>query len=91
MPDPRKLRVGDLVRFVAFPDEWSNPSIGVPTSSRTFMKKMIARTWPARVFMRDDSGYPWIRARMRSRGKIEYHTWLIVECTGWKQVKRRRK
>ena len=37
MPDPKCLKVGDLVRFTALPDEWSRPGFWVHRESVTFM------------------------------------------------------
>lgn len=89
MPDPRRLKVGDRVRFVALPDEWQNPNICIPRESLAFMKRMIRRKYPSRVARIDDSGYPWIDARMIQRGKEHRHSWLITESTGWRPVRGR--
>jgi hypothetical protein len=89
MPDPKTLRVGDLVRFVAIPDEWSRPGYFVHPESVAFMKKMIRRPWPSRVYEIDEYGQPWILAKVRERGKLQTHTWAIFESTGWRPVKRR--
>jgi hypothetical protein len=90
MPDPKCLKVGGLVRFVSLPDEWSQKGFLVSHDDVAFMKKMIKRSWPSRVFMIDEYGDPWISARIRERGKYHYHTWKIAESTGWRQVKRRK-
>ena len=86
---PTSLKLGDLVRFVKLPDEWSRPGYRVHASSVAFMRKMIRRSWPARVCEIDEYGHPTIHARMRERGRIVLHTWAIVETTGWRLVKRR--
>lgn len=91
MPDPTKLKLGDLVMFVALPEEWQRKTHFVPQESIVFMKKMIARKHPSRISEIDDSGYPWIKARIVERGKINYHSWLITEYTGWRLVQRRSK
>jgi hypothetical protein len=91
MPDPKRLKVGDLVRFVRLPDEWSQKGFTVSHDDVAFMKKMIKRSWPSRVFMIDEYGRPWISARIHGRGKYQYHSWMIAESTGWRQVKVRRK
>ena len=88
MPDPLSLRIGDLVRFVSILDEWSHPGIRIPRESMLFMNEMIQRTWPSRISRIDESGYPWIEARIRQRGRIHYHAWLITESTGWRRVNR---
>ncbi|MCP4707689.1 MAG: hypothetical protein GY869_03610 [Planctomycetes bacterium] len=88
MPDPKKLKVGDKVMFVALPDEWSEPEYYVHKDSIAFMKRMIKRKYPSRV-SEIENGYPRIDARMIERGKIHYHGWAISEETGWRQVKKR--
>jgi hypothetical protein len=45
MPDPKSLKVGDRVRFVSIPTEWSAPGYVVPREDMTFMKRMIKRRW----------------------------------------------
>ena len=75
MPKPQSLKTGDLVRFVAMPDEWSHPGYTVHAESITFMKKMIRRSSPSRVSEIDEYGYPWIDARIREHGRIHYHSW----------------
>jgi len=89
MPDPRSLKVGDRVRFVSLPEEWSHPEFHVPREDLIFMNSMIQRTWPSRVSEIDEFGYPWIRARMRTRGKVHHHRWMISEATGWRRVEHR--
>ena len=89
MPDPKKLKVGDRVKFVALPDEWDAPRYSTPDEDVAFMKAMIARTWPSRVCRIDESGFPWIEARMRNRSRIVYHGWGIYENTGWRLVRKR--
>jgi hypothetical protein len=89
MADPRSLKVGDLVRFVTLPDEWSQPNCSVHPSTIAFMKTMVKRSWPSRVYEIDEDGYPWISARIHKRGKREHHFWMIAESTGWRVVTRR--
>jgi hypothetical protein len=86
MPDPKTLKVGDLVRFVAIPAEWSRPGYTVQACDRSFMKRMIQRTWPSRVYQIDEFGQPWVSARIRERGKLCHHFWAILESTGWRRV-----
>ncbi len=90
MPNPKYLKVGDLVRFVGLPDEWSQKGFSVSHDDVLFMKKLIMRSWPSRVSMIDEYGDPWISARIRERGKYYFHTWKIAESTGWRQVKRKK-
>ncbi len=62
MPDPKSLKVGDLVRFTALPDEWTRPGFYVHRDSIMFMKAMIKRTWPSRISEIDEYGRPVIHA-----------------------------
>jgi hypothetical protein len=90
MPDPRTLRVGQRVRFVAFPDEWRARGWSVPTGSKALMRTLITRGRPCRVAHIDEDGYPWIDARTRrAGGRLVYHRWRIAEATGWVRVRRR--
>lgn len=88
MPNPRKLKVGDRVRFFAMPDEWSHPQFTLSAYDRDFMKAMIKRQFPSRIYWVDDFGYPWIKARIKQRNKYVWHSWGISETTGWRQVKK---
>lgn len=90
MPQPQSLKVGDLIRFVALPDEWSRPGRAVVPESIAFMQKMVTRRRPSRVAEIDEFGYPWINARLRECGTLRYHGWAIMESTGWRLVKRRK-
>ncbi|MEZ6194515.1 MAG: hypothetical protein R3F20_02140 [Planctomycetota bacterium] len=91
MPDPSPLNVGDRVRFVSLPEEWSTPGYSVHPSSRAFMRTLVARGRSSRIAGINEFGQPWIRARLRRRdGRIEYHQWEITEATGWVRVVPRR-
>ena len=89
MPNPEKLSIGDRVRFVSLPEEWSQPGYSIQRESITFMKRMIRRKFPSRVAMIDEYGTPWIFARLLERGKMHFHSWAITESTGWRYVKPR--
>ena len=89
MPDPKKLRIGDRVRFVSLPDEWQDPQYRVLPEDVDFMESMVARSWPSRVYEVDEFGTPWISARLRKNGEVEHHTWGLLERTGWRVVKGR--
>ena len=89
MPDPKKLRIGDRVRFVSLPDEWQDPQYRVLPEDVEFMESMVVRSWPSRVCEVDEFGTPWIAARIRKNGKIEHHIWGILEQSGWRAVRRR--
>lgn len=86
MPDPKTLKVGDLVRFVELPAEWAAAGCAVSADSVELMKRLIGRPWPARVCRVDQEGYPWIRAVTIDGGRRFYHDWMIRESTGWRQV-----
>jgi hypothetical protein len=89
MPDPRTLRKGDKIRFIGIPDEWTIPGCKVPRESMRFMKHMLMRKFPSRIYEIDEYGYPWIAARFKIKGKIVHHTWVIKENTGWIKVRKR--
>lgn len=89
MPDPSKLKVGDRIRFVTLPDEWSQPGYRLPRESMAFMKHMLKRSYSLRIVQIDEYGVPWISARIRDRGRVKRHTWGILENTGWRKVERR--
>src|SRR5579871_6620282 len=54
MPNPQSLKVGDFIRFISIPEEWSRPGYLVSASSRAFMKAMIKRGRPSRVYEIDE-------------------------------------
>lgn len=89
VPNLRKLKVGDYVRFTALPDEWNRPGYTLHRDSLLFMKTMIRRRFPSRVYEIDEYGTPWIAARIRRGGRVEHHTWGIFELTGWRRVRHR--
>ncbi|MBN1589639.1 MAG: hypothetical protein JW888_09000 [Pirellulales bacterium] len=89
MPDPKKLKVGDRIKFVSLPDEWQDQEFTIHEDDVEFMKIMIARNWPSRVYEIDEYGKPWIYARVRSEDGWEHHTWGICEKTGWRIVRKR--
>jgi hypothetical protein len=90
MSDPQSLQVNDYVRFTAFPEEWGRPGYVLHAECKQFMKTMVRRRFPSRVYEIDEFGTPWIAARLRRRGRIEHHTWGIFEATGWRKVQRKR-
>jgi hypothetical protein len=74
---------------VSLPAEWSAPNYQLPAEDRAFMKKMIARSWPSRIFKIDEYGTPWIAARICEKGRLCYYYWGIFESSGWRRVERR--
>ena len=61
----------------------------VMPESVLFMKAMLKRTWPSRIAEIDEFGSPWIHVRT-IRGKPQFHSWAIMESTGWRVLKRRK-
>lgn len=86
MPDPTTLKVGDKIRFTGIPDEWGVPGMYVDPDDVAFMKVMIGRTWPSRIYRIDDDGCPWIRAYIREGDQAGDHDWKIFEKTGWRLI-----
>jgi len=91
MPDPKTLKVGDLVRFTELPAEWSQPGYTIHRDTIRFIKKLIQRASPSRIREIDEWGYPWFRAITLERGKRHYHSYGIYESTGWRRVEKRRR
>ncbi len=89
MPDQKKLKIGDRVKFVVLPDEWDAPGCSINDEDVTFMQAMIARKGASRVFRIDEEGFPWIKARIKNLCGIEHHDWGIFEQTGWRLVRKR--
>ncbi len=89
MPDPKTLKVGDKIRFVSIPDEWSDPNVFVHKDDVKFMKAIISRGLPSRIYDVDEYGTPWVEMRLQGPDGLEQHTWSIMEKTGWKKVVRR--
>lgn len=83
MPNSSELQIGDRIRFIDFPESWSNPSYYVSDEDRTFMATMIARKNSSRISFFDESGWPCIRAITKHEGAREYHCWAITEDSGW--------
>src|SRR4029078_12709070 len=76
---PRRLKVGDRIRFVSLPEEWNEPGYTIHKSSAEFMKRMIRRGRPCRI-AKIEHGSPWIRARLRAKnGRVEHHFWAVTE------------
>ena len=86
MPDPKTLKVGDKVRFISVPKEWSDPKITVHRDDVKFMKAIIARGRPSRIYEVDEYGTPWVAMRLQGLSGLEHHTWGIMEKTGWRKV-----
>ena len=90
MPDPKTLQIGDRIRYVHRPDEWSEPGYTVHEESVAFMDALIARGRSVRIAEIDEHGTPWFEARLRDPdGELEYHSWGVLERTGWRHVRAR--
>ncbi|NLS92407.1 MAG: hypothetical protein GXX96_09610 [Planctomycetaceae bacterium] len=86
MPDPKDLKLGDKVRFISRPDEWSQPDYCIDSDDIVFMDRLIVRGYPARVCRIDEHGNPWIQVRLKSDFEYEHDTWSIMESSGWIKV-----
>ncbi len=90
MPNPKKLQIGDRIRFVTLPDEWDDPKFHVHDDTIELVTALVERGRSSRVCEIADDGYPWIKARLRQGdGTIVYHSLGIYEATGWVRVARR--
>lgn len=87
MPNPADLEVGDRIRFVAQPDEWSAPGYVVQSESVELLRTLVARRHSSRIARIDERGTPWIEVRTRDEGgRTHWHAWSITERTGWMRV-----
>ena len=74
----QRLKVGDQVRFVAMPSEFSTPGYYVHPHTLSVYRRLIARRRPVRVFKIDEWKFPWIRCQFRRKdGRWEYHSLAI--------------
>ena len=83
MPNPKNLRVGDRIKYVCRPREWSNINFRVCEDDKIFLDELIKRGYWQRVYEIDEYGYPWIYIRLSIKNKVEIHTWAIFEESGW--------
>jgi len=87
--DWKKLRVGDRVRFVSMPTEFSRPGYYVHRDTLRVYRRLIQRRRAVRVVYLDDWKLPWIRCQFRCKdGRIEYHS-LAINHDGWDRVRPR--
>ena len=81
-----RLRVGDRVRIVRMPNDFSRPDYYVHATTRRVYRLLIARGRPLRVFKVDESGLPWVQCRFRRRnGSWEHHS-LAINDDSWVRV-----
>lgn len=89
--DWRKLQVGDRVRFVRLPTEFSQPGYFVHKDTLRLYKRLIARRRSTQVAYLDDWQRPVICYRFIGKsGRMEYHS-LIIDDDSWVRVKPRKK
>ena len=90
--DWRKLRVGDRIRIVSMPSEFSRPGRFVHQDTLRVYRRLIERGRSVRVAYLEqwgESTAPWIRCQFRQKdGSIEYHS-LMINHDGWVRVKPR--
>ena len=71
----KRLKVGDRVRIVQMPTDFSQPGYFVHRHTLRAYRKLIARNRPLRVSKIDDWKMPWVRFQFRRKdGRIEYHS-----------------
>ncbi len=81
-----RLKVGDQVRLVHMPSEFSRPDCFIHRDTLRAYRRVIARVWPQRIFKIDAWGTPWISVRFRMKnGQCESHE-LAVNHDGLVQV-----
>jgi hypothetical protein len=79
----RSLRIGDRIQFVKIPNEWSKPGFKIQKSDIQFMELLIKRKRKFAIKNIDEYGTSWISFRIQINGKLEEHSWGIIEKTGW--------
>jgi hypothetical protein len=70
----KRLKVGDRVRHVHVPTEFSRPGYLIYRDTLRAYRRVIARGGPQRIFQIDAWGVPWISFRFRMKnGNWEGH------------------
>jgi hypothetical protein len=86
----RRLKVGDYVRLVHMPTEFSRPGYLIYPDTLRAYKRLIARGRPQRIFKVDAWAVPWISVRFRLKnGRLECHE-LAMNHDGLVLVRPRR-
>jgi hypothetical protein len=85
----RDLQVGDRVRIVQLPSDWSRPDWRVDASTRRLYRWLIERRRSVRVSRLDEYGQPWIWCRSRQSGGRWIHHALALADDSWVRVKPR--
>jgi hypothetical protein len=74
----KRLKVGDRVRIVHMPNEFSQAGYFVHRHTLRAYRTLIARNRPLRVSEIDGWRMPWVRFQLRRKdGRIEYHSMLF--------------
>jgi hypothetical protein len=74
----KDLKVGDRVRMVHLPTEFSQPGYTLHRDTLRSYRRLIARARPLRVYQLDAWRMPWVRCRFRRKdGRWEHHSLLI--------------
>ena len=83
------LRVGDRIRIVRMPSDFSQPGFYASRGTRRLYKRLIARRSPLRICEIDEWDLPWIRCRFRRNyDSWEHHSLAIIDDS-WVRVKSR--
>ncbi len=81
------LRVGDQIRFIAMPTEFSSNNCHAETLEA--YTTLIARRRPVRVHELDEQNMPWIHFRTRRDDGGWDHHYLLINHDGWVRVRPR--
>jgi hypothetical protein len=85
----RKLKVGDRIRVVRMPSEFTRPGYVVAAMTKKLYRDLIARGRSLRIAEIDGDGRPLVSCRFRLKdGRWEYH-YLAVDDDSWVQVRPR--
>ncbi len=74
------LRVGDRIRIVRMPSDFSWPGFYASRETRRLYKRLIARRRSLRICEIDECGLPWIRCRFRlDDGSWDHHSLAVFD------------
>ena len=86
----RSLRVGERVRLLGMPPEFSQPGYYLHSDTRRVYRLLVKRGRSLRVRRIDEYGAPWAECRFRKRnGSVDRH-WLAFTHDGWIKVQRKK-
>lgn len=83
MPDPRKLKIGDRIKYIARPAHWHRSDCTVGNEDIAFIDTIIRRKYWQRISNIDQNGNRWFRAILTIKNERIYHSWAVLERTGW--------